>query len=247
MVGALECIVTAGSGIVAQFDERADGSMSILLRPTGPGASALRVQKRGSRKTIIRGNVDEPEDLDAVERVRKLRRKVEKGWRTVSKEDFQRWDKSPAAFFGEVEFTSSEMWSFISLRDSDARTHQARDSFHKANLSIHLNQRIDQSRKNNMGFSHTGDPGWQCRKAMLAAMFPGWEHKTTEEKQPLYKQFERYVRQGQTLLNLMHYNGGLLLTVAPLLSREEYVHTQMLVWVLTESVSISSLAMRVQL
>jgi hypothetical protein len=91
-----------------------------------------------------------------------------------------------------------------------------RAPFHKANLAKHLKRRIEEA--TNSGFLELN-----CRRSMLAEVYPGFENLTREHKLPLQKKFERYIEQENILLDIAALNAGLLLTIARYLTTEEYV------------------------
>lgn len=124
------------------------------------------------------------------------------------------WMKTPGEFFGNTTFISSEQWSFRTLTDSEENLDRERTPFRKANLAYHLQERVEQSKL----------PELNCRKTMLREIYPGFEKMQRKERRPLCRRFERYIEQGQALILIAKQNGGLLLTIASILSREEYVY-----------------------
>lgn len=124
------------------------------------------------------------------------------------------WMKTPGEFFGNIRFISSEQWSFRALTDSEKKLDRERTPFHKINLAHHLQGRVEQSKL----------PELNCRKTMLQEIYPGFEKMQRKEKDPLYRRFERYIEQGQALILISKQNDGLLLTIASILSRAEYLY-----------------------
>ena len=98
------------------------------------------------------------------------------------------------------------------------RVSSLRLPFHKTNLSAYLCSRIAEAKKHQPEFLEVN-----CRKSMLREIYPGYENLSRKDKQPLYANFERYVNQGESLQILASFHAGLYLTIAPLLTREEYV------------------------
>ena len=246
MVGALECVITSGSGIQVQCGRNRDGSISILLRPfpgtdeplqlltqdsdTSAASKTIRIvpgERTANEEGVIEGGNKIYREVDPFnEQIQKLREKIEKRWRSWKaklEEDFDRWSADPSTFFEGSGITSTERWSFESLNDLRDGAQQTRAPFHRANLSHHLWRRMEQCRSNNYKPLDIQSVESRCRKSMMAAIYPGYQNLLQKQQWRLYKRFERYLEQGRVLRMMESFNAGLLLTVARFLTTKEYV------------------------
>ena len=170
-------------------------------------------------------SVQQPAD-PYIERIQKLKEKVEKRWRSWEvklENDIKHWSADPRTLFGRSEFASSERWSFESLNDLSDEAQQTQAPFHKANLSHHLWRRIGKVRANNHKSIDVKTVEWGCRKSMMGAIYPDYQTLPQNQQWRLYKRFGRYLEQGWVLRMMEYFNPGLLLTVARFLTTKEYV------------------------
>lgn len=235
----LECMVSFGTGIRVEWEQSGNGLLTILLQPTEARTEKSRPftfhaeQTRDNaiwfRGEFVERQIQSDGDTDGntqvTDDVCKLRDKIERKWR-ASKEHSQlptddqvaTWSEDPAQFFGNADFKSSEQWSWNCLNDIEKAVSSLRLPFHKANLSTHLCSRIAEAKKYQPEFLESN-----CRKLMLREIYPGYDNLSRKDKIPLYANFERYLNQGNAFRILASFRPGLLLAVAPLLTREEYV------------------------
>jgi hypothetical protein len=243
MLETAECLVSAGPGITIKWFETHDGAICLTIRhdtsspariekaadvtdnPSNTWTCSERLKKSGSNVVSFQPCGRDIEQNDVFdEQVGTLREKIEKKWhqsrwrkkRATVHENLQLWTEDPGAFFGRKKTCSSEQWSFECLHASTNKLDVDRNPFHKINLARRLNKRVRVSQQHHPGFSKG-----HCKKAMMKDIHPDFKKLGQKEQDYLMRNFEYLVDQGNFLWLIGSLRPGLLLTVAPLLTRDE--------------------------
>jgi hypothetical protein len=127
------------------------------------------------------------------------------------------WLKAPHIFFGEQDRSSNERWSFESLLRAEEK-YSGRIPFHKLNLALHLRRRI----KSFKGVLHEDYfIEISCRKDMMKECRPNYDQLDNKAKESVKRTYNRYVEQGDILKLMWNICPGLVLIIAPFLTRDE--------------------------
>jgi len=166
----------------------------------------------------IHSDQDEDEDQDENENspigkldaLAILSGKVEEAWvnrlKTLT-ENLNLWFRDPGAFFGNIKFTVSEQWSFVSLYSIESKLYLDHRPFHKVHLAERLVElvKLKGNERN-------------ARKHLLSIIYIVFEKtgKKIDEKQKsrIRRRFEKYIASGLVLRSMISQGAGLLLTVA---------------------------------
>lgn len=212
-----ECVILAGPEILLQWTSADDGSVLITLRHRTRLTSnpTFSESSKGDRKLL---SIEYPSQRNKeVETLQKLRRKIENNWEKrmdYLDENKDLWTREPSSFFGWM-YGSSEQRSFRALRDTgnkvDLTQRFLRNTLHRLNLTQCFLQRKNRDML----------PETDVKRAMLDHVDPDFIWTSETGQRYKMRVLDRHLEQGQTLWSLWWRRPGLVITLGPMMSREE--------------------------
>jgi hypothetical protein len=128
------------------------------------------------------------------------------------RENNELW-KDPATFFEVSAVHSAEELSYRSLEAADKEQHLYQNPFHKVTLALFEEERFEVARGSSPHFLRA-----HCRSSLLKALNPGHGELDKRRRNTICRRFTRFLDEGL----------GLLLSIAPIVSASECVHSLLL-------------------
>lgn len=213
------------------WNQTEHGSIAIKLSPAinsihqNSQWNTSECHERGQTKLTFQfspeGSDGGDDDDDYQKRFRKLAIKVEKQRERKVKEldeNVKSWYHTPTLFLGRTKFTSDEQWSSNALDFSEKEVVQNRSPFHRLNLVRRLNERIATTKSTNPNHLEM-----YCRRPMMREMYPDFDVVNEKKREAYRKRYQRHIKYGRVDSELKAKAPGLLLTVGPFITRDEYV------------------------
>jgi hypothetical protein len=228
-----ECVVTSGPGVSISCEQRRDGTIALLITHSPDLPGAIRKKEdfgqdaswTFSEKHTASANKIVFQFSQGINKKSKqsillqdLTERINRYWpKRVEKIEQcgATWLENASLFFGKFDYASAEQWSSHILDSAEPDVKRERGPWHRINLARRLDERLVIARREVPDYSELN-----CRRAMLAEIYPGSDY-SDEVKKAYQKRLQRRLNHGRVDSKLLKISAALLLTVAPILNHNE--------------------------